>query len=101
MSEAVTIEDHPNKRKSLSDMTNEEVDAFIEEIRVKRDKTIKDYEEVQALRKAVHDEYLRKKVAKKFEMMDRAVERFDKALAHLEKQAFDIRCLRIEMEEEW
>jgi len=79
-------------------MTDDEIDAHIQEIREKRAEPIRHYEQLKAERAAAKSERLKVKIDKKLAMFERALERTDKAIEHLNKQAHDIRCLRIELE---
>ena len=95
----MTIQHQPNHRLSISEMSADEVEQLISEIRLRREASIKAYAKALAAAKLVKDERLRVKLEQKIKMFDKTLTSVDKFIVKLEKYAVEIRCLELEIDE--
>jgi hypothetical protein len=87
-------------RASVDELTPDELDKLVVEIRERRMLPVKVYEKTLALKKTKLEAGLRTRLDKQMELLSRDIERVDKAMDRLEKRAFGVRALRIEIDGE-
>ena len=94
----MVIQHQPNHKRSISEMTSDEVEQLISEIRLRREAPIKAHAIALAAAKVTKDERLRVKLEKKIKMFDRTLVSLDKMLTKLEKYSTEIRCIQLEID---
>lgn len=83
--------------KNISDMTAEDHDKFLEQLRERRLKSVRVYEEAQAAAKMAADEKARVALEKQCTMAQSAADKIDTAITKLEARVQKIRVLRLEL----
>lgn len=91
--------DTPIELTNLSEMSNEDIDAMLTNIRERRMKPVKIFTENQMLRQQARVQGLEKKLEKQFEMFEKEIARAEKVQEALEKRALNIRAIRLELED--
>ena len=87
----------PNELKLISEMSSNELDALIHNIREARAEPVRVWEAAQEAKKALKHEKDVEKLDKVLNMFEKAKVRSDKAIAEMEKRAFQIRATRLEL----
>ena len=88
--------DRPWRRVSVSKLTNEELDQWLEGIRERRLQLIRAYEEQQEFIRTTRNEQLAQACQKQLNMMDRDFTTFENAFGRLEKRIINIMAMRLE-----
>tara|TARA_R100000008_G_scaffold79857_2_gene61848 strand:- start:459 stop:758 length:300 start_codon:yes stop_codon:yes gene_type:complete len=90
--------DTPIKLANISEMSDEDLDAMIHNIRERRLKPVRDYEELSALKAEAIKQNLGKQLSKQLEMFEKELGRVDRALEKIEGRAIKLRALKLEIE---
>ena len=90
--------DTPLRRACLSEMTDDEVDAWVLGIRDRRAHPIKVFNEAKALAKEVRDEKLRERIAQQLKLLDKDQKQIEKAMERVELRTLKIRAIMLEIE---
>lgn len=81
----------------LSDMSDDDLDKFLEQVRERRLRVVREHQEAERLKAEAHTEKLQAKVEKQFEMLGKEMASLDKVIAKLDKRITNIQALRIEL----
>tara|TARA_Y100001963_G_C6612760_1_gene367848 strand:+ start:481 stop:765 length:285 start_codon:yes stop_codon:yes gene_type:complete len=90
--------DTPANRTYIADMSDDEIDAFLTSVRDRRLKSIKAYEETEALRWQARIMKLDKHLDHQLKMFEKERGQMDRILAKVEKRVLQIRALRLQLE---
>ena len=90
--------DTPIKLTDISKMSDEQLDGIIYNIRERRLKPVRDFEEMSALKAEAIRQGLNKQLTKQLEMFEKELSRADKALEKIELRAIKLRALKLEIE---
>ena len=90
--------DTPIKLTNISEMSDEELDALIHNIRERRLKPVRDYEELSALKAEAIKQDLGKQLTRQLDMFEKELARVDRALDKVEIRAIKLRALKLEIE---
>ena len=91
--------DTPINLTNISEWTDDAVEAHLHNIRERRMKPVRVYEEMSLLQAAARREGLEEDLKKQLTMFTKELERVDKALATVEKRSIKLRALRLEIGE--
>ena len=89
--------DTPIELVNVSEMSDNDLDALIQNIRERRLKPIAAYEAAKLMKDQAKEQGLLSKLEKQGEMFQKELVRVDKALESLEKRALNIRAIRLEL----
>lgn len=92
------VNDTPTNHVSIAEMSEEQIDEMLIEIRKRREAPIKVYLEAQEYHRKKSVEGLSEKLTKRCTMFDKKRATIDKALTALEKYATEIKVIMIQME---
>jgi len=90
--------DTPINLTNISEWSDDDVEAHLHNIRERRMRPVKVYEEMSILRAAAKREGLEEVLKKQLEMFVKESERADKAISNLEKRSTRLRALRLELD---
>ena len=90
--------DTPIKLTNISEMSDKELDAMIYNIRERRLKPVRDFEELSTLKAAALKQNLGKQLTRQLDMFEKELARADKALEKIEVRAIKLRALTLEIE---
>ena len=90
--------DTPINLTNISEWSDEDVEAHLHNIRERRMRPVKIYEEMSILQAAAKREGLEEILKKQLEMFVKESERADKAISNLEKRSTRLRALRLELD---
>ena len=90
--------DTPIKLTDISEMSDKELDAMIYNIRERRLKPVRDFEELSTLKAAALKQNLGKQLTRQLDMFEKELARADKALEKIEVRAIKLRALKLEIE---
>ena len=90
--------DTPIKLTDISKMSDEQLDAMIHNIRERRLKPVRDFEELSTLKAEALKQNLGKQLTRQLEMFEKELARADKALEKIEVRAIKLRALKLEIE---
>ena len=90
--------DTPINLTNISEWSDDDVEAHLHNIRERRMRPVKVYEEMSMLQAAAKREGLEEIVKKQLEMFVKESERADKAINNLEKRSTRLRALRLELD---
>tara|TARA_R100000656_G_scaffold123991_1_gene101231 strand:+ start:1048 stop:1335 length:288 start_codon:yes stop_codon:yes gene_type:complete len=90
--------DTPIKLTNISEMSDEELDALIHNIRERRLKPVRDYEELSTLKAEAIKQDLGKQLTRQLDMFEKELARVDRALDKVEVRAIKLRALKLEIE---
>ena len=90
--------DTPISLIDISQMDDKTIDAMLTNIRERRMKPVRVYEEMSLLQAAARRENLDKQLTKQLEMFIKERDRADKAMDKLEARSTKLRALRLEIE---
>lgn len=90
--------DLPTHRIVINEMTNEELDRFLESVRERRLAPVRIYKEALALKARVAEEKAIAKLDKQIHMLDKEIVSLDKAIAKVEKRVLNIKAIKLEVE---
>tara|TARA_Y100000593_G_C4270104_1_gene316927 strand:- start:633 stop:917 length:285 start_codon:yes stop_codon:yes gene_type:complete len=91
------MSDSPIDIKSIASMTNDDIEALVHNIRERRMKPIRDYEEMTEMRRLALKEGLEKQFDKQIEMFAKELERANRAVDKLEERSIKLRALRMQI----
>ena len=91
------MSDSPIDIKSIASMTNDDIEALVHNIRERRMKPIRDYEEMTEMRRLALKEGLEKQFDKQIEMFTKELERANRAVDKLEERSIKLRALRMQI----
>jgi len=97
LGEEAMMTDSPIRLTSIEEMSDDEISARLKTIRKERMKPVRQFEEVQAIRRQANKDKSLERLDKKLELFVKCDERVMKALTQLEKYAHEIRVLRLEV----
>lgn len=83
----------------ITKMTDEEIDALIDGIRLRRMDKSNLYKQTRKLRDKASSEKMLSQLDRKQSQLATALEKVDKALGNLEKKANEVRALRLQLGE--
>jgi len=90
--------DTPIALIDISKMDDATIEAMLHNIRERRLKPVRVYEEMSLLQAAARRENLDKTLAKQLGMFEKEIARVDAAIDKLEKRSIKLRALRLEIE---
>ena len=90
--------DTPIKLPNISEMSDKELDAMIYNIRERRLKPVRDFEELSTLKAEALKQNLGKQLTRQLDMFEKELARADKALEKIEVRAIKLRALKLEIE---
>tara|TARA_R110002051_G_scaffold324794_1_gene423789 strand:+ start:437 stop:727 length:291 start_codon:yes stop_codon:yes gene_type:complete len=90
--------DTPINLTNISEWSDDDVEAHLHNIRERRMRPVKVYEEMSILQAAAKREGLEEVLKKQLEMFVKESERVDKAISNLEKRSTRLRALRLELD---
>lgn len=90
--------DTPTHRKNISELTSDELDRVIVDIRNNRSRPIEIYEETRRVAQLAHDQKLRKQLGRQLEMFEKDLNTSNRTLERMVKRATQMRVLRLELE---
>ena len=90
--------DTPINLTNISEWSDDDVEAHLHNIRERRMRPVKVYEEMSMLQAAAKREGLEEILKKQLEMFVKESERADKAISNLEKRSTRLRALRLELD---
>tara|TARA_R110000765_G_scaffold159312_2_gene263082 strand:- start:36 stop:326 length:291 start_codon:yes stop_codon:yes gene_type:complete len=90
--------DTPINLTNISEWSDDDVEAHLHNIRERRMRPVKVYEEMSILQAAAKREGLEEVLKKQLEMFVKESERADKAISNLEKRSTRLRALRLELD---
>lgn len=90
--------DTPIHRKTFLEMTSEEQELFIKELRDRRMSPINSYNAIQEAKKAVKMDKIKTKIDKKLSAFEKCLNKCDKDLQTLQKLGEELNLLKIELE---
>tara|TARA_R110000803_G_scaffold159622_1_gene223686 strand:- start:894 stop:1184 length:291 start_codon:yes stop_codon:yes gene_type:complete len=90
--------DTPINLTNISEWSDDDVEAHLHNIRERRMRPVKVYEEMSMLQAAAKREGLEEILKKQLEMFVKESERADKAINNLEKRSTRLRALRLELD---
>jgi hypothetical protein len=90
--------DTPINLTNISEWSDDDVEAHLHNIRERRMRPVKIYEEMSILQAAAKREGLEEVLKKQLEMFVKESERADKAISNLEKRSTRLRALRLELD---
>jgi len=90
--------DTPIKLTNISEMSDKELDAMIYNIRERRLKPVRDFEELSTLKAEALKQNLGKQLTRQLEMFEKELARAEKALEKIEVRAIKLRALKLEIE---
>ena len=90
--------DTPINLTNISEWSDDDVEAHLHNIRERRMRPVKVYEEMSILQAAAKREGLEEILKKQLEMFVKESERADKAINNLEKRSTRLRALRLELD---
>ena len=80
-------------------MSEDEVDAFILDLRERREAPIRQYFEDQQLKKEAKAASIREQLGKQLDMLQRDMDRAERAVVKMEQRARKIRGLKLELDD--
>ena len=92
-------QDTPIALANISNMSVEEREALLTNIRERRLKPVRVYEELSLMQAAARKEQLEKQWAKALELFEKDLTRADKAIDKLESRAVKLRAIELEIEQ--
>jgi hypothetical protein len=90
--------DTPIKLTDISEMSDEDLDALIYNIRDRRLKPVRDFEELSALKTEAIKQDLNKQLTRQLTMFEKELSRVNKALEKIELRSIKLRALKLEIE---
>lgn len=93
------LHDSPIERKTVADLTDDQLDEFIDGLRERRMSAQRQYEQAKKLEKEMREGRLRERLAKHLEILERELTRVNKALSKIDQRVVNIRALRLEIED--
>jgi hypothetical protein len=91
--------DTPIALADLTKMTPEEHEALVVQIRDRRLKPVRVYEELSLMKAEARKEMLEKQWAKQLEMFEKELVRADRAIQKIEMRQVKLRAMKMEIEE--
>ena len=91
--------DTPIALADLTQMSEDERELLVNQIRERRLAPVRAYEELSLMQAAARKEQLEKQWAKALEMFQKDLTRADKALENLEKRSTKLRAIKLEIEQ--
>jgi hypothetical protein len=91
------MSDSPIDIQSIAEMTNDDIEALVHNIRERRMRPIRDYEEMTEMRRLALKEGLEKQFDKQIEMFAKELERANRAVDKLEERSIKLRALRMQI----
>ena len=91
------MSDSPIDIQSIAEMTNDDIEALVHNIRERRMRPIRDYEEMKEMRRLALKEGLEKQFDKQIEMFAKELERANRAVDKLEERSIKLRALRMQI----
>ena len=91
--------DTPISLADLTQMSEDERELLVNQIRERRLAPVKAYEELSLMQAAARKEQLEKQWTKALEMFQKDLARADKAMTTLEKRSTRLRAIKLEIEE--
>lgn len=94
---ATEIIDNPIERKNITQLTTDQLEAFLDGIRERRLDPVRLYKEALAQKKEVSDMKAKEKLDKQLAMLEKEIASLDKAIEKVEKRVNNVRALRLEL----
>lgn len=91
--------DTPIHRRDIREMPEDEVDAFVHQLRERREAPIRQYFEDQQLKKEARAECIRVDLEKQLDLLARDMDRAEKAVVRMEQRARKIRGIKLELDD--
>ena len=91
--------DTPISLADLTQMSEDERELLVNQIRERRLAPVRAYEELSLMQAAARKEQLEKQWTKALEMFQKDLARADKALENLEKRGTKLRAIKLEIEQ--
>ena len=91
--------DTPVHRRDIREMSEDEVDAFILDLRERRKRPVRQFLEDQLLKKEAKAEAIREQLEKQLDMLQKDMERAERAVVKMEQRARKIRGLKLELDD--
>ncbi len=82
----------------ISKMTDEEIDAIIFNIRERRMRPVRVYEEMTLMQAAARRDQLETQLARQLEMFNKELGRVDRAIDKIEQRSTKLRAIKLELE---
>ena len=98
MAVAPVTQDTPAHRANVGQLSDEEIDTLMNEVRERRLRAFTVYSEAQELKQKARNTKTREQIQKFLDMFDKELKAADKAMEKLEARALKIRALRLEVE---
>lgn len=92
------INDSPINRTTIEQLTDDQLDEFIDGMRERRMRVYRHYEEAKKLEKEMREGRLRERLAKHLELLEKELNRITRALDKIDERVVKIRALRLEIE---
>ena len=89
--------DTPIELASLQQMSSEEIDTLLSQIRERRLRPVREYEEMLALKDSARKEQLLKQWIRHTEMFAKELSQLDAKILKIEDRAIKMRALKMEM----
>jgi len=89
--------DTPIELASMDKLTDDELDILLTQMRERRLRPVREYEEMLALRGEALKEQLETQYDKQLEMFKKELDRVDKALDKIEARAINLKALKMQM----
>lgn len=97
----MVFDDTPIKRVHIKDMSNEQLDGWINQVREKRLQSVREYQKEQELKRQMAADKLTKTQEKQYEMAAKEFDRLDRTLEAIDKRLTKIKTNRFELEQLW
>ena len=91
--------DTPVHRRNIREMSEDEVDAFILDLRERRERPVRQFLEDQQLKKEAKAEVIKEQREQQLDMLQKDMERAERAVVKMEQRARKIRGLKLEIDE--
>ena len=89
--------DTPIELASIDKLTDDEIDVLLLQIRERRLRPVREYEEMLALKEEAKKELLEKQFDRHIGMFQKELERVDRAIEKIESRAIQLKALRMQM----
>jgi hypothetical protein len=93
------IADQPHHRVTVTEMSEEQINAFIESVRKRRAEPIRVYEEAVSLARSAKKGKIVEKLDKKAVILKKKLASLDKLMNEVEKKAHEVKVIMFEIEE--
>lgn len=83
--------------KRMSDLSDDDLDRLLEDIRERRLAAINIFKEKEKMKAEAQAEKQRSKIEKQFDMLKKEIDQMDKVIAKIEKRVTGIRAIQVEL----